>query len=117
MQEYFAKQPPKFRDTAEWLHRMIEARPGLPDPVKVGDKMITYGEGSDGHALLAMAVRAKGVMLYAGAGILDSHAELLGRKRTGKTCLCLKAPDDVPLECLEDIIDRSLAAASMDYGC
>lgn len=116
-QVFFDSVNEKFRGTAEQLHGLVLEMLAEDQLVSAGKSMISYGKGSDGHQLVGIAVRSQGAMLYAGAGVMDKHADLLGKKRTGKTCLRIRKIEDVPLDILKEIISSSLNADKMDYGC
>ena len=114
---FFEVANPKYRDVAIYLNELVTEQLFDGQAIKPGKSILSFGEGADGHQLLGIAVRSQGAMLYAGASVLDKHAVLLGKKRTGKTCLRVRKKDEIPADILREIIDVSLKAKQMDYGC
>lgn len=73
-----------------------------------------YASGHEGDAPLAsFAPRASHSVVYLVGGYADSHAQLLerlGPHRTGKSCLYVKRLDDIDLDVLRELVDRSVNA-------
>ena len=116
-EKQLANAPEKYRDTAKALHAFISKRLGKKQLVTVSDHgIIGYGTGTDGFVLTGMAVRSAGVVLYTSADLLTKHAKILGKKRTGKTCLRLRKFEDVPEKVLNDVVRQALKRKQMDYG-
>ena len=114
--KYLSHTPEKFRGTARELHGCISKRADRHSAEVRGHGMIGYDKGTDDFVLVGLAVRSAGVMLYASADILTAHANVLDKKRTGKTCLRLHQLDDVPPKVLSDIIRQPFKKKQMVYG-
>lgn len=64
----------------------------------------------DGIWTAGFATRAKGPMLYImNTGLLDEYALVLGKSRTGKTCIEMTPTRALSLEALESIADELLS--------
>jgi uncharacterized protein YdhG (YjbR/CyaY superfamily) len=71
----------------------------------------------DGHWLAGFATRKKGAMFYCmDAPLLDEYAEQLGRNRSGKTCVEVRATRAVPLEVLQKLVPEILARQARRYA-
>lgn len=74
-----------------------------------------YDSGREGDWMLSgFAVRAKELVLYLGlgAGGLDDLLARLGKHKTGKGCLYVKAFADIDLTVLEQLISSARAASA-----
>ncbi len=81
-----------------------EARPDVVEMMRY--KMPTF-EHADGGFLCAMASRKNGVSLYCGPDALDEHRGKLGQLDVGKGCIRFKKVEDLPLDAIRRILERS----------
>jgi hypothetical protein len=80
--------------------------------VGFGSYHYRYESGHEGtSALVGFSPRKPHLVLYLAGGFEDRHARLLARlgpHKTGKGCLYLKRLDDVDLDVLRELVDRSV---------
>jgi Domain of unknown function (DU1801) len=80
--------------------------------VGFGSYHYRYESGHEGtSALVGFSPRKPHLVLYLVGGFEDRHARLLARlgpHKTGKGCLYLKRLDDVDLDVLRELVDRSV---------
>lgn len=71
----------------------------------------------DGQWLAGFATRKKGAMFYCmDAALLDAYADRLGKNRSGKTCVEVRATRAVPLEVLQELVPEILARQAKRYA-
>ncbi len=96
------------------------------EPVMWGDSIVGFGSyhyryasGREGDWPLAgFSPRKHALTLYIMSGFAK-HGELLsrlGRHRTGKSCLYLKRLEDVDLNVLRELVERSVEEVSTRYA-
>lgn len=76
-----------------------------------GDYHYTYKSGRDGHWFLTgFSPRKQSLTLYIMSGFAeyDDLMAKLGKHTTGKSCLYIKKLEDVDLDVLEMLIDKSV---------
>jgi hypothetical protein len=91
------------------------------DPVLWGSAIIGFGtrhyvyeSGREGDtSVIAFSPRKQNLTLYLAGGVSNVEAELsrLGKYKTGKGCLYIKALSEVNLEVLQSIFVKAFAAA------
>ena len=105
------------REDAHRLSAMMRDITGEP-PVMWGTSIIGFGtyhyryaSGREGDSPLAsFSPRRQHVVIYLVGGFEDRHQSALARlgpHRAGKGCLYIKRLDDVDLDALRELIDRS----------
>lgn len=71
----------------------------------------------DGHWMAGFATRKKGAMLYCmDAPLLDQHADLLQKARSGKTCVEYRSLKSVGLDDLRALVPKLLAKQAQRYA-
>jgi len=100
---YIEEAPEGQRASLRGLREKIEREfPGVEPQMPNGFPVWTV----DGHWCCGFATRKKGAMLYVMApGVLDRHAEKLGRLRSAKSCVDFKASKTMTLEQLDALAD------------
>jgi len=114
---YVAAAPENQRHILERLRarirsRLPEAEEAFESPVREpggqGKQMPVYKV--DGEWTAGFAFRKKGPMLYImKPALLDEYELVLGRNRSGKTCVDMVETDSLSLESLESIADEILS--------
>jgi len=112
---FLAQVNGKYRETAQALHALVSEHVGQHPVFLSSGNVVRYGKGSDDFMLVGLAVRSKGVMLYASADVLSNYGDVLGKKRTGKTCLRIRTLTDVDSKILAAIVKQSLSKKQMNY--
>jgi hypothetical protein len=106
------------REDAHKLSVLLTEWTGEP-PVMWGNSIVGFGSyryrydsGHDGMAaLVGFSPRKTALVLYLVGGVQDRYPELLrqlGPHKVGKGCLYLKRLDDVDLEVLRALVDRTV---------
>jgi hypothetical protein len=106
------------REDAQKLSGLLAEWTGEP-PVMWGTSIVGFGSyryrydsGHEGTAaLVGFAPRKASLVLYLVGGVQDRYPELLqrlGPHKVGKGCLYLKRLDDVNLEVLHRLVDRTI---------
>ena len=109
------------RTVARIMKRATGARPEMwgPSIVGYGKYHYVYKSGREGDWMLAgFSPRKQALTLYIMSGF-EGHASLmkkLGKHSTGKSCLYIKKLEDIDLEVLEELIERSVEAVRERYG-
>src|SRR4051795_1593898 len=100
------------------LMRSVTGEPPVmwgPSIVGFGSYHYRYESGRTGDApLAAFSPRKANLVVYLVGGFEDHDARLLeqlGPRTTGKACLYLKRLDDVDLDALRQLIERSMQVA------
>jgi uncharacterized protein YdhG (YjbR/CyaY superfamily) len=111
---YIASVPAAHQPALEQLRRMIrDVMPAADETLQNGFAVYEV----DGEWTAGFASRKKGPMLYIMVpGVLDEHAEELGRLRSGETCVEWKASKTQPLDELELLAETMLAQAAHTRG-
>ena len=106
------------REDAQKLSGLLAEWTGEP-PVMWGTRIVGFGSyryrydsGHEGTApLVGFAPQKANLVLYLVGGVQDRYPELLqqlGPHKVGKGCLYLKRLDDVNLEVLRTLVDRTV---------
>lgn len=88
--------------------------------VGFGSYRYKYKSGWDGEWFLTgLSPRKQNLVIYIMPGFsnCESLMQILGKYKTGKSCLYLKRLDDVDLEVLEKLIVQSVAHMTDMYEC
>jgi hypothetical protein len=103
------------KTVAEIMKRVTGERPRMwgTSIVGYGGHHYTYANGREGDWMLSgCSPRKRALTLYIMSGFSEylSSLKKLGKHTTGKSCLYIKKLDDVDLEVLEKLIERSVEA-------
>ena len=83
-----------------------------PSIVGFGNYRYRYESGREGTAaLVGFSPRKANLVLYLVGGVTDRYPKLLerlGPHKAGKGCVYLKRLDDVNLEVLQELVERTL---------
>ena len=83
-----------------------------PSIVGFGNYRYRYESGREGTAaLVGFSPRKANLVLYLVGGVTDRYPKLLerlGPHKAGKGCVYLKRLDDVDLEVLQELVERTL---------
>jgi hypothetical protein len=119
VQEFLAQVPDdQRREDAGRLCVMMQEITGEP-PVMWGSSIVGFGayhyryaSGHEGDSALAgFSPRRQHLVIYLVGEFADRHQAVLARlgsHKTGKGCLYIKRLDDVDLDALRELIDRSV---------
>jgi hypothetical protein len=111
-----AIEDPKRRKDCKTVAKIMKEVTGHP-PKMWGESIVGYGtyrykyaSGREGDWMLTgFAPRKQALTLYIMAGFrqYDALLKKLGKFKTGKACLYVKSLEDVDLDVLRELIDRS----------
>ncbi|HHG90978.1 MAG TPA: DUF1801 domain-containing protein [Devosia sp.] len=112
------------REDAMWLKECCQRLTGAPAKmwgpsiIGSGSYHYKYESGREGDMFLAgFSPRKAALVVYLGGNIPD-QAELLGKlgpHKMGKSCLYIKKLDDIDLDVLEELMQKSTAGALAKY--
>lgn len=114
-----AIEDPDRRRDAKTVHKLMKnltgERPAMwgTSIVGYGSHTYKYADGREGEWMLTgFSPRKQALTLYIMSGIKsgDPLLKKLGKHRTGKACLYINKLDDVELDVLEKLIQRSIKA-------
>ncbi len=108
------------RTVARLMKRVTGERPKMwgDSIVGYGSSHYVYASGREGDWPLAgFSPRKQAMTLYIMSGFSGHQALMkkLGKHSTGKSCLYIKRLDDVDLEVLEELVERSVAYVREKY--
>jgi hypothetical protein len=108
------------KTVAKIMKRVTGERPRMwgSSIVGYGSYHYVYESGREGdHMTAGFSPRKQALTLYIMSGFSkhDALMKKLGKHTTGKSCLYIKNLDDVDLEVLEELIERSVAFIKKKY--
>jgi hypothetical protein len=110
------------RALAAMLSELTGEEPVMWGPTIVGCGTYRYrnASGREGTTPLAgFSPRKANLAIYLMSGFADTHQDLvekLGPHKTGKGCLYLKRLDDVDLDVLRELVNRSIQVRRADHA-
>ncbi len=105
----------------ELMKRITGEKPTMWGPTMVGfgNYHYKYDSGHEGdYFLTGFSPRKANLVLYImpGYGQFDDIMARLGKHKTGKCCLYINKLDDIDLDVLEELIEKSVAWMRNKYG-
>lgn len=119
----FADTPQKRQDSyalIEMMQQVAHQPPKMwgPTIIGFGRYKYTYASGHSGEApILGFSPRKSAISLYVFTG-LDSHAHLLenlGKFKMGKACIYVKKLEDINLEVLQNLMEKTIEYLKETY--
>ncbi len=117
-----AKRREDCRTIVEIMQEVTGEEPAMwgPTIVGFGSCRYQYADGRENDWFVTgFSPRKQNLTLYIMGGIAEDDPLMarLGKSKTGKSCLYIKKLDDIDLDVLKELIQKSAARAGKHGGC
>ena len=103
--EYLAGVAPEHREALDKLRELIhEIHPGVTEAIQYQMPAFSLS----GEMITSFASRAKYISLYCKPEVVDSYREDLGKLNVGQGCIRFRKYEQLPLETVRTIIEKSV---------